>query len=211
MARSDAAQIAMSGRKGERLLRGGDAHVDAELVHFDLYPCHGADGIHEPEDIGVFLPDFRDFFDRVHDAGGGFVVCDGKDVILAGCERLVHHFRRRGLAPLRFDLVGRDIVCFGHFEPPVAEGADGEHAGALCGKGTDGAFHQSRSGGRGEQDRVCRVEHLAHLLADFPLQLGCFLPPVADHRCGHLLENVRGDFCGTRDEQFLMHGTSLRM
>ena len=122
-------QIAMPGRKRERLLRRRDADVDAELVHFHLRAGHGADGVHEPEDVGVLPPDFGDLLDRVHDRRCVVSLCVTVKTSYLPVERSLSTISGVVAFPHSDScLVGGDVVRLGHLEPAVAERADGEDA-----------------------------------------------------------------------------------
>lgn len=179
-----------AGGQGEGFLRGGDEDVDAEFVGFDFGACGGGDGVDAPDDVRVFLHDFGDFFDGVLDAGRGFVVRDGDEVVFAGGEGGIDHFRGGGLPHFTGEFVGGYAVGLGHFEPFVAEGADGEDGGSLGGAGAYGAFHEAGAGGGGEEDAVLSEENFLHVVGNALLDFRGFFGAVADHRQTELLEDV---------------------
>ena len=72
-----------TGRQGQRLLRAGQQHVDAQSVERNFRRREGADGIDDKHHVGIFFLEGRNLGEGTHRAGPGLVVDQGQGIELA--------------------------------------------------------------------------------------------------------------------------------
>ena len=63
-----------AGWQSERFLAAGEENIDAEIIHRNRHGGEGGDAVDDESHVRIFFGDGADFFERIHDASGGFVV-----------------------------------------------------------------------------------------------------------------------------------------
>jgi hypothetical protein len=191
-------------RHREGFLRAGEQDVNAELVEFNLRGSQGADSIDDEHDVGIFLLQRSDFFQRAHDAGGGFVVDQSKCVELAGGEFGVDLFGANRRTPFDLESFGLFAAALGDIEPLVREGAAHAVENLLRDEVADGAFHHAPGGGGAEIDQLLGVEQGLQLGLHFGVKIFKALAAMTDHRGSKSAKGFLAYFDGSRNVQFYM-------
>ena len=187
-----------AGRQGERLLRAGNHHVNAQRVKLQLDRRHRTDGVHDEHHVGIFFLERGDFGDRAHRAGRGFVVNHRQRVELAGGEFLVHGLGADGRAPRHLQRLGVLAAALRHVEPFVRERAVHAVQDFFGDEIPDRAFHHAPGGRGGDIDLLLRVKQLLELRLDFRVEVFEPLSAMTDHRRAKCLERFFAYFNRSR-------------
>jgi len=78
--RGRAGEERQTGRKGEGFLATGEEHVDPQLIEFDFHRAERADRIHDKGHVREFFFQTRNFRQRAHGPGRGFVMDQGQGI-----------------------------------------------------------------------------------------------------------------------------------
>lgn len=171
-----------AGRQGERLLAAGEKNVDAELIHGNRHSREGRDAVDDECHIGIFPGDGADFFERIHHAGGGFVVDQGDGVELACYEFFLERLRVDRFAPIDLERLGGFSATPADVEPFVGEGAAHAVEDAAGNEIADGSFHHAPGRGGGEENGLFGSKQSLEARMNGSVESAEVFAAMADHR-----------------------------
>src|SRR5581483_10992092 len=152
-------------RERHRLLGRSQQYVQAQAVEVDLVAAENADRIDQDQRIRVLLDDRNHRFERVLDAGAGFIQDKRYRVVGLLLQFFSKLLRLDGFAPFSFQHVHFFTVHAAHVGPALAKRAvdQVQHATFVADAVARSGFPQARAGRRGNVDTRSGEKRLPQL------------------------------------------------
>lgn len=192
-------------RQGEGFLGTGEQDIDAEGIFLYGQDGEGRDGIDNADDLGKFADYGHDISERIHGAGGSFVMDEGEGVELAGGEVFADILGIDWGAPLILKRLGFEAAARGDIEPFIGKSAGADIEYLALAEIAQSAFHDAPCGGGGKKNGIAGKEKRLKARLHGFVQLDKVGAAVAENGRSHGLIGLGGDLNGAGDEEFVAH------
>ena len=193
-------------------MRAGQQHVDAEASIGIGTAEKEETRVHDERDVGIFRERAANLRQRIHHAGGGFVMNESDGVELSGREFRVDRLVIDRLPPLHLERLGLLAATPGDIEPFVGKRAAhaAEDAVALT-RLRIGRFHHAPGGRGGKKNRLLRAEQCLQARMNLAVEILEILAAMADHRPRKSRERFFRNLDRAGNEEFVVrnHGQIL--